>query len=74
MIDPKFWEDVMCSGWVDDTLPDGEIPNHVCDFTWDERYKLKDGAPDSVKEGFAELKEIHKWQCENKGEKIIKIF
>ena len=64
MIDPKFWKDVMCSGWVEDTYLN--IPNHAWDFSWDERDKLKDGAPDLVKAGFEKLREMHKWQCDHK--------
>ena len=64
MINPDVWEEVMCSEWVEDSCEDGGIPVSSHDYAWDERYKLKEGAPESVKQGFASLREIHDWARE----------
>ena len=60
MLDPKFVEEVLESGWVESTIPDGKISRGM---SFD--FKLKDGAPESIAKKFYKLKGLVEWGFEN---------
>ena len=72
MLDPKALDDLLETGWLEDSTSDGTIPRDGS-FAW----KLKDGAPEEVKKQFEEYKALSEWEYENmmmkygKADKIV---